>query len=419
VGAPETTHVAKVTVKIAGGVDIGHVVDRMEWVSFVNGGYQVSIRAGDAEFAILKDLVTQQHLKKARKQPTPIEFQFHWHGLSKTTKRIAYLTSVRGRGSGSGSGCDLEFVGIDPPSWWLNAGYGEGKTFKGCVSDVIKKVCEEYFTSKEKGAKVEVSETKDSKENFWYMHRMDPKTFITSLLDWSSPVTPKRTHWIVASVDKKLIIKEQSDLKEHKKGPYTWNTKSPGANDIFAFELLTDTFVSVMQSRLVTQGMSTLSGEYYDKITAEKKTYVWDDNTEKKVNAKIAADQGYKRPEEKWATSIFAVPEHSAGEVGVEYDDYIDGRARDLFLDMLNMVMRMRFRTQGDVKFDDSSQLGKSVILVDWKDIDSEIYWLHGNWLVYGFRHIFLKGNWETDLYCARLDWDAKAAEKLVGAQES
>jgi molybdenum cofactor biosynthesis protein B len=40
------------------------------------------------------------------------------------------------------------------------------------------------------------------------MMKMDPKTFIASLLEWSSSITPKKSTWVVASVDHEIRIKE-------------------------------------------------------------------------------------------------------------------------------------------------------------------------------------------------------------------
>ncbi len=417
---PETSHVSKVIVKIAGGPDIGGNVTRLEWVSFVNGGYQVSIKVFDSNFAILRDVVTKDFLKKARKEPTPIKFKLQWLDPEnqqevETDERIAYMTMVKG-GAGSGGGAQIEFQGIDPPSWWLNVGESEGIVWTGNVAKVIKDVCQKYFVEREQAmgneATAEIQkETNDTKEGKWPMFRLDPKSFIQSLMDWSASITPKDTHWIVASVDKKIIIKEQAEIKPVKQGLYSWNTDAPAANDIYEFELLSDNFLTVLQSKLVTQGTSAISGEYYDRITEKEQTSVRDETTENKANAKIAADQGYKKPDDEWSSSIMSIPEHSAGDLGVEYLDYMDGSARGLFLNMLNMVMRCRFRVQGDAAFSDSSELGKTVINVKWMDIESKPYWLHGNWLVYGFRHVFLAGEWFTDLYCARLDYDADAKE--------
>jgi hypothetical protein len=51
--------------------------------------------------------------------------------------------------------------------------------------------------------------------------------------------------------------------------------------------------------------------------------------------------------------------------------------------------------------------LGVSKLKILWKDPDDKDYFLDGDWLVYGFHHIVTPGHWYTDVYCARLDYDA------------
>jgi hypothetical protein len=43
-------------------------------------------------------------------------------------------------------------------------------------------------------------------------------------------------------------------------------------------------------------------------------------------------------------------------------------------------------------------------------------YFVAGNWIVYGFSHIYRPGTWVTDLYCYRLDNDAEAVKVGKGA---
>jgi hypothetical protein len=76
---------------------------------------------------------------------------------------------------------------------------------------------------------------------------------------------------------------------------------------------------------------------------------------------------------------------------------------------MLNLVMRMKIRVQGERLLDDSSKLGVAKCNISWKDIDGEPYFLSGNWLVYGFHHSASPEAWFTDIYIARLDHDASA----------
>jgi hypothetical protein len=243
------------------------------------------------------------------------------------------------------------------------------------------------------------------------MMRQDPKTFIRSLLDWSSSVTPKKTHWIVASVDEKIVIKEQAALTPNDLGVYHVNRNGTTGKDAIDYELLADNFISPLQTKLITSGISAISGEYLDKISDadEQKVFVKDETTPNKVNVDITPTQGFKKPDKKWATSIISIPEHNAGDLGIPYSKYIDGRARGLYLNMLNLVMRMRIRVTGEYALDDSDKLGVSKCTLSWKDLEGEPYFLSGKWLIYGFHHIMTTSMWTTDIYLARLDYDATA----------
>jgi len=421
-----------ITLKITGGKDFSGNFEKLEWASFINSGYIVRAKVIDPYFAILEDLAADKYLEKGRVEPTQLEFAIKWVDGPATEKRKAYLAYLNGRGVVENA--RLEFIGIDPPSWWLNAGDADGSvwgkgdphgTDSGRISDVIKSVIKKYYISRDKstnpGPSSKVSDTDDSKENLWWMMKMDPKTFISSLLEWSSSITPKKSAWVVASVDHEIKIKEMNslpdDLPANKKdfGVFNVNTNMPGAGDIKKIEILANNVISVFQTKLITQGISTISGQFIDKITQKKKVSVEDENTSAKLNTNIGPDRGFKKPDNKtdWATSVHMVPEFSAGDLGMAYADYIDGRARTMFMDMLNMVMRLRVRVNGDYRFDDSSILGASTLTLSWKDHpDEKPYFLSGKWIIYGFHHIVTRVNWWTDLYLYRIDYDA-AAKKL------
>jgi hypothetical protein len=416
-----------VSLKIEGGEDFSKNFESLEWASFINSGYIVRARVVDPFFSILRDRLGE-YLEGARKEPTPLEFQIAWPDNDPTQKRICYLAYLNGQGTLERG--KVEFLGIDPPSWWLNAGDSDGSawgrddgngTESGRVSDVIKSVIKKYTQRDKNPQKIEVdvTQTNDSEENTWWMMKMDPKTFIASLLEWSSSITPQKSAWVVASVDRKIVIKEQASMPDSlpvdKKdfGIFNVNTSIPGSSDVKHFEILANNVISVFQTKLITQGISAVSGQFIDKITEEKKSTVDDENTSAKLNvSNLGPDRAFKKPESdiKWSTSIRAIPEFSAGDLGIQYVDYLDGRARTMFMDMLNMVMRIKIRVNGDRRFDDSTILGASTLTLSWKDACFETpYFLSGKWIIYGFHHIVTRRQWWTDLYLYRLDYDAEA----------
>lgn len=429
-GEPLITHKPEIYLKIEDGPDIGHLFDKFEWKSFTNGGYIIRAKVVDAHWNIIRDLATKFYLNKGRRQPTPVIYEIKYADSDfKTGKHLAYITDLDTKGVNFGG--VLDFVAVDPPSYWLNAGDSSGKVYKGKVGGkkgVIYQTIEKYFIIPNGKGKAEVSETKGDDEENWWMMRMDPKTFISSLIDWSASITNKKTNWIVSSDgnvelgEPEIFIKEQGDKKSEDYGMYVLDSKSPAANDSLNFEFLSDNFISVFQKQLITHGISAISGLYLDRKfdINRKKVHVYDENTDQKKNVDIDAERGFAKPStntgspeapHEWSTAVMAIPEFNAGDLGLKYSDYIDGRARGLFLNMLNLVMRIKLRVLGEWsnKLASSHNLGVSKLKIAWIDADNKVYFLEGDWLVYGFHHVVRPGDWTTDLYCARLDWDSSA----------
>ena len=442
-GEPKISHNPQLYLTIgqdgAEGPDVGFMFEKFEWKSFTNGGYIIRARLRDPYWNILKNIATKFYLDKGRRKQTKVFYELIWPGLESTGKHLAYMTDMDARGINAGG--FLEFVAVDPPSYWLNAGDSSGRVYKGKASQVIKKVIEDYFVKPNGSGKVEVSDTVDSEQNLWYMMRMDPKTFIASILDWSSSLTVKKTNWIVSSdgaVDRgepTIWVKEQAMRESINYGVYVLDVKTPSSNDIANFEFLSDNFISVFQKQLITQGLSAVSGKYFDRRTdtpphtgqdSQCVVHVHDENTSNKKNVSIDSTRGFAKPRDnpsdekphEWSTSIASIPQDNAGNIGVPYSKYIDGRSRQQFLNMLNLVMRLKIRVFGETmrELANSHNLGVSRLKVAWIDADDAPYFLDGDWLVYGFHHIVTRGTWYTDIYCVRLDYDAEA-EKLSASK--
>ncbi len=152
-------------------------------------------------------------------------------------------------------------------------------------------------------------------------------------------------------------------------------------------------------------------------------TIVNDENTKgKKKPIRLTPKNAFSKPNPliskkraPGATYVRSVPEFSAGDIGKKYDQWIDGRARGLFMDMLNMVMRVKATLQpGDVRFSESEKLGVATVGLVWPDGDrgtSPGFFVNGRWLLYGFHHDVTPMRYRTHLYLARLDHDALAVE--------
>lgn len=397
------------------GTDIGYLVDKIRWESFVNNGYKVEVVIHDANYNVLSKITggdsKVEYLKNARKKPVKVKFKIGWEGIEDgmTEERTAFLIGLDTKGKLNDA--RVRFIAIDPPSFLLNVGNADGRAYKGSVSEVIEQVIEDFAGSIE----ANISETEDNKEGVWHMMRMDPKTFIRSLLRWSSSITRDRTRWLVASTDNAINILQESELarkvKNDKKGDlgiYTVSARSSGSNAMA--KLTMDNYISVYQTRLKTSGISSTTGEFLDEIFFSDQTVVDDDNTEKKVSVETDATRSFTKPDNKdWATHIESLPELSGGAMGLSYDKYIDGCARQTFISMLSNTMRLRLKVHGDPQLDSSELLGVTKCCVQAQDLEGKSYFIHGNWLVYGFKHCFDEDMWYTYIYCYRLDHDAEA----------
>lgn len=408
--------------------DIGRLMSSFEFKGMVNGGYIIKGQFVDPNFNVLNRLIDSGYFLESRIRPIVATFQMRWGSKeiakfpesATKEKQSAILLSLKAVDGGADKS-ELEFIAIDPPSWFLNMGDGSGRVYKGRVSEAIKQVVQEYAP----GIKLDIGSTIDSKEGRWWMMRQDPKSFISSLFDWSASITQKKTQWIFTSDGFDLTIKEQAQLMSTQRGFYRYQ-EGQDHDTIHSWEFLADNALSVVQTKLITQGLSAVSGQYLDRITdeEEEKVFVKDSRTENKKIARIQQDQGFTKPPDAapqqvgWS-SVATIPEiYSAGDLGLPYDEYIDGRPRAMWLNLVNSLMRVKLRVVGHGEWSSSKGLGCDTVFVKWGAKRSTyeykpFWWMTGNWLVYGFHHRMTRGFWWTDLYLARFDHDAMA--KKVG----
>ena len=397
------------------------------WLTFtcwVNNGYTLRCRLHDNNRSILnKWMIKQKYFKEVRKAPSHVKFQIlagpdGKYPDSATKQGDAIITSFKSvTTSDSNWANDVEFEAISPPDWYLWNGAAAGKLYTGKVSDVIKQCCEEYL--KPGGISVQVSKTTDSEQGQWWMMRQDPHTFISSLMDWSSSITSKRTNWLVEVQDEGQTLKiyELAESESKNRGVYRLGPQG----SVVGLEILGDNAFSLSSTKLVTAGLSSISGTYYDKKTdkAEEQVYAKDKTTPGKKFANVDGDdtKSYdpppdsEPPDSKVAgyTAIHAIPEFNAGELGVHYQDFIDGCARNIYLQNLALLHRIRVTVIGTGEYSDGVNLGSDTIYIIAKDSQDDAVYLEGFWLLQGFQHRVSKDRWYVDLYCTRNDVMAQA----------
>jgi len=421
--------------------DWGYLFSKIRFKGMLNGGYILKATLFDSEMALLPKLIERGYFQNVRKKPVVITFQifrkptedlnaFNPRLMTRKQKAIVFSMKVTGRGSKAG----LEITAIDPPSWFLNAGDAAGKAFTGNVSKVIKDVIGEYTRNSSFGnIRSEVTDTNDAKNNKWHMMRQDPKTFIKSLLEWSSPLTPNKTQWLV-SMDGNptggphLAIKEQAAYQSKSRGYYTYRERSDNSvSTIKDWSIINNNALSIAQTKIVTQGAAATAGIFYDRTTDEEENvvYVSDRVTNEKQVAKVKDWQSTSKPPDSrdaktpeiGMTSVMSIPE--IPEMGLTYDQYIDGRARDMWLSMTNNLMQLKVKVIGHGEWYNTFGLGVDTVFLDWSKepnpgvSPNPFYFAAGSWIVYGFEHVANRKSWFTNLLCAR--WDHDSNSKKVG----
>lgn len=401
--------------------DFGLYNVKFEFKAMMNGGYIVRSAISDIGFTTLRNLIKAGYFKEARKNPTFISFFIRdgstdtVEGVNVTKKQKAILLSINVKTKGYTTST-IEFIAIDPVSWYLNRGAAGGEVYKGNLSDAIKQVIKAYTFDK---IEATITDTIDSKQNKWYMMRMDPKTWIGSVMEWASSITKTKTNFLIESDGLKFYMREQGLVPSKERGFYT---AYGSENEIRESDLMIDNALSMVEVQLLTHGCSALSGTYIEK------TPINDEKTAKKQLARIGKDDStrglyfsFNKPDEQAKpdnatgySRVESIPEiYSAGDLGIDYKEYIDGRARGLYLSMINNLIRTRVKVRGQASFFDSMGLGVDTIFIDWKTTPAEgltePYWYSGNWLLYGFNHILEKGSWTTDFYLSRYDSNAVA----------
>ena len=423
VGARPQVHIK---FQMAGGklVDLGRFYSTFEFKAMLNGGYVIKAELFDSFFNLQDDLIKNGYFKESRTHPVIVEFQIAYGqesvvGETMTRKQYAILISLSAYGTGTDK-ANITFTAIDPPSWYLNMGDAYGGVFKGSVYQTLRRVIKRYAPGLKS---IDVSRTSDSQHNKWWMMKMDPKTFLSSMLDWSSSVTQFKTQWLVASDGFNIAIKEQAQWKSRQRAYYRVYEGKDTSN-VTNWDFLADNALSLVQTKLMAQGASAVTGAYHDQKTdpEQRKTVVRDSTTVGKTIAKVNEHQSFSKPPDSvdsdspvvGSSSIASIPEiYSAGDLGLPYVNYLDGRPRAMYLNMAQSLLRVKLQVLGHAIWDDCMGLGVDTIFVRWvqaPDVDQQDnnWWMTGNWIVYGFHHFVNRGSWRTDLYLARYDHDAK-----------
>ena len=264
--------------ELFGDINMGKDWVHYEYEAHFNKPEIVRITVLDPHQTIYDEYMGNYFSKGIQMPPVMLITQGRWvpadHGLRKLelTEKHHALMSVKSSGPGpkGADQCYITFTGIDLPHYMLAAGDAGGYVYNGRVSDVLEQVCDKYsrglFSSSVR------NKTRDDKHNKWWQNRMDPISFIRSLLRWSSPLNKLKTRWVFWSetdYSEKSSIEffEQHDDPSVHRASYWWGDMTvPGHGDIISYEMMADNSRDTWRGKLVTSGISTLSGAYHDRV---------------------------------------------------------------------------------------------------------------------------------------------------------
>jgi len=415
-------------------VGVGQNWISYEYEAHVNTPETVKVRVLDPHHTIFDEHMAKYFSRSIEYQHAPLMMQTRasWVPGDKnssapleTKVKTHAVTAIEPVGGKDGADqSEIVFYGMSLPHYLLAAGDAGGYVYTGSVSDVVKQVCDKY--NRGLFRTIFKDDTRDDKHNKWWQNRMHPLAFIKSLLRWTTPLNKTQTRWIWYAntnleEDSQLIFGNQVDVvKPTHRATYWWGDtlSRKGHGDIIRFAVLGDNTWDTWRGKLVTSGTSVLSGAYHDRIVHEKsRDYVFVDNehTRTKIVQESTPKQAYRLPSTEeplkdpigWTRAI-SVPEFSAGEIGLRYQDYIDGYAMGQYYRDYPKLEQIALTVTGHHIWSESEGLGSDSIDIVFMTQKRQPHFLQGNWIVEGFKQVVTRKGWETILYCYRTHQNAK-----------
>ena len=400
-------------------------VHEVNFKGIVNGGYLFSARLYDPALSLFDDLVEQRYFVESLKGPQWLKFQLAGSiegEFPSSATRPQYGMIVAMRSILESSGSFLEIIAIDPITYGLTMGDASGGAYKGTIDGVIRQLLDDYgITINGQRPSVDVTRFAGSDEVTWNMYRQDPKSFLVSLLEWSSGLTESKTQLLMGVDGNNLVIKEQAKIQERRRGYYM--KYSAEDDNIIEHKILANNLISAVDTKMITSGASSTAGSYLDhkQDFGENYLVVSDKTTTNKYVPRISRERGFTKANAQpgngkpftGSSIVGTIPELlSNGEIGVPYQYYIDGRARNTFYNVSNGGLKMLLTVFGHGEYSDTIGLGADTVFVQLNNMANNstrgYFWSTGFWIVRGFHHRLTKSYWVTDLLLTRLEHDAE-----------
>lgn len=405
--------------------DIGPLCYKLHWSSFLNNGYQLTASIDDPGFKILNKLnVDSGYFRSgmACKFKARCRLKTMKPEVENQTPFVEFYVTSLEDSSNSSDRASFTFTAVDKPSWMLNANPASGKAYRGSISEVIRQVVNEFAP----GVELDIANTNDSNQNIWYTFRQSPKNMILRLMKYGSAILASKGRWVISSESPDILrVVDQSKAGSERRGFYMWPRAETGneknAGIIISYSAIKQNAWARFMAEVYSAGISTATGLYLDKVTDEDELYtkINDENTPNKLKTKVPVNRAFSKPQDSeppeiGKTFIPAIPElYSAGEIGLKYRDYLSGTGRQLYLDNLYGINKMYFDTVGQGSFYDGKGLGSDTITLEFLGTDNLPFYPQGDWILHGFKHRFISGQWRTRLYLTRTHQDSVG--KTVG----
>ncbi len=390
---------------------------------FVNNGYAFKVQLSNIDFRLLSKLIdgTKENrtlLNKIRKEPIPITIEFsHNNGTdskNRTRKITGYIISISS--SGTKEVDFVTIVALDPVSWSLRIGDAEGKAYFGKLHEAIRQVINKYAPD----IIVDIDETIDSRGTWWSLRR-SPIEMLSHWITIASSLNSDKVPWMIGIDGNRLKIAPQTKFESKTVGYYTKRTKDLEST-IMKWRSLLNPSLGHEEMGIITAGISGLTGKYLDQITDPDSSIITDTNTQSKLIPKTNNNniKSTIRPEvETFRVNSYgrqfieSLPEYVNNNDNIAYKEYYDAYARTKYVRDVYKLFTLDVAVVGHGVYDNTMIMGTSNVFIDWRNLlfnnkASQTYYLHGNWLVYGFKHTYTNNTgWKTILNLARPDHNA------------
>lgn len=418
--------------------DLGEHVKQVIFKGFINNGYAIRVQIKNANFALLAGLFegsgSGEFLELIRNGPVEIRLKIKqspgtgtdWPRESTRTIK-AYITTLYPHGSGEIDYVDI--VAIDPLNYFMRVNEGWGGAFEGGLDSAMRQLIIRYAPQISNKHLIIAGSIKNAGK-VWWMMRRSPRDMLSHLIHMSTAFSESLTPWVIGvdapkdgSVGEQIKIGPLTTFKSNPIG-YYHKMDENGYGDILDWEAILNPSLGHYEMGLVTAGTDARLGVSYDPSMATNGTHssiITDSNTTKKyvpANSSSKALKSTRRPPDAtFKAGMFgrsyvdSPPEYIANDITEPYANYYNTYARTQYMQHIHKLMTIELKVKGHGAYDNTVGLGANTVYIDWQNnFKNKVrqYFLAGNWIVYGFKHVWYENDWTTTVMLSKTDVNAQ-----------